>query len=250
MPTGGKLTIETADVMLDEEYAAEHLGVVPGPHVMLAVCDTGLGMDKETLSHIFEPFYTTKEPGKGTGLGLSTVFGIVQQSGGTIWVYSEPNGGTTFKVYFPRVRDSSPPPLSVREPSQLQGSETILLVEDQDEVRGVAAEILRRCGYHVLETKSPGEALLECERHARTIHLLLTDVVMPRMNGRELADRLLALRPNLKVLFMSGYTESGIIQHGILDSDVAYLQKPILPSALAARVREVLDAPPRKNSRQ
>jgi two-component system cell cycle sensor histidine kinase/response regulator CckA len=243
MPQGGKLTIETKDVVLDGSFAAEHFGVTEGPHVLLAVSDTGTGMDKETQSRIFEPFFTTKDPGKGTGLGLSTVFGIVQQSGGSIWVYSEPGVGTSFKLYFPCALGDADEAIESAPPAAIHGTETVLLVEDQDEVRRVASEILRRQGYCVLETRNAGEALLECERHSRTIHLLLTDVVMPRMNGRELAERLLKTRPGLRVLYMSGYTENAVVDHGILDSGIAYLQKPLVPLALARRVREVLDAP-------
>jgi two-component system, cell cycle sensor histidine kinase and response regulator CckA len=242
MPGGGKLTIETKDVFLDAAYAADHLEVSAGPYVMLAVSDTGIGMDKETQTRIFEPFFTTKEVGKGTGLGLSTVFGIVRQSGGSIWVYSEPGGGTTFKVYLPRAvqGDARPMPVFV-EPTTLRGTETILLVEDQDEVRRVAQEILTRHGYHVIAAQNAGEALLSCERHPRTIHLMLTDVVMPQMSGRELAVRLETIRPEMKVLYMSGYTDNAIVHHGILDSGIAYVQKPLVPDMLARRVREVLD---------
>ncbi|HEY8927346.1 MAG TPA: ATP-binding protein [Polyangia bacterium] len=246
MPEGGKLTLETKEVVLDDSYTNEHFGVARGPHVMLAVSDTGVGMDKETQARIFEPFFTTKELGKGTGLGLSTVFGIVQQSGGNIWVYSEPGGGTTFKIYLPVAEGSDLEPVQVVEPVTLMGTETILLVEDQDEVRQVAREILRRYGYHVIEARNAGEAWLTCERHPRTIHLLVTDVVMPQMSGRELAARLVQVRPDLKVLYMSGYTENTIVHHGILDSGISYLQKPIVPELLARRVREVLDTPVRK----
>jgi CheY-like chemotaxis protein len=216
---------------------------------MFAVSDTGLGMDKETQARIFEPFFTTKDKGKGTGLGLSTVFGIVQQSGGHVWVYSEPGNGTTFKVYLPCADGEVTQEEEVPEPETLQGTETILLVEDQDEVRKVALEILRRYGYHVIEARNAGDAWLSVERHPRTIHLLLTDVVMPQISGRELAERLLQMRPEMKVLYMSGYTENAIVHHGILDSGIAYLQKPILPELLARRVREVLDTPPRRSGR-
>jgi two-component system, cell cycle sensor histidine kinase and response regulator CckA len=243
MPNGGKLTIEIADVTLDQAYAAEHFGLVPGPYVMLALSDTGIGMDRETQLRIFEPFFSTKPPGKGTGLGLSTVFGIVQQSGGHVWVYSEPGKGTTFRVYLPRAKDLTPPPPPPAAPLSLDGSETILLVEDQEEVRQVALQILRRHGYHVIEARNAGEALLTCERHPRAIQLLLTDVVMPQMNGRELAERLRTLRPELRVVFMSGYTENAVVTHGILDSGATYLQKPIVPEALARCVRTALDAP-------
>ena len=246
MPSGGKLSIETKDVMLDSPYTHDHFGVVQGPHVMLAVTDTGVGMDKETQARIFEPFFTTKELGKGTGLGLSTVFGIVQQSGGNVWVYSELGGGTTFKIYLPVAEGVETDFPEVGEPTTLTGTETVLLVEDQDEVRQVTHEILRRYGYHVIEARNAGEALLTCEQHPRTIHLLLTDVVMPQMSGRELAGRLGRIRHDMKVLYMSGYTDNAIVHHGILDSGIHYLQKPIVPETLARRVREVLDTPSRK----
>ena len=247
MPQGGKLTIETADVVLDEEFARRHVGVRAGAHVMIAVTDNGVGMDRATQSHIFEPFFTTKERGKGTGLGLSTVFGIVQQAGGTVWVYSELGVGTTFKVYLPRVDERADAVTATRRPSapppRFQGTETVLLVEDEDQVRAVAHDILARAGYHVVEARGAGEALLLCEGRA-DIHLLLTDVVMPQMSGPELARRVRSLRPQTKVLCMSGYTDDSIVRHGVLDASFAFIQKPITPETLARKVREVLEAPP------
>ena len=241
MPTGGKLTMQTANVDLDGQYARAHLGVSAGPHVMLAMIDTGVGMDKATQARIFEPFFTTKGKDKGTGLGLSTAFGIVQQSGGSIWVYSELGRGTTFKIYLPRAEgmlDSSRPQA---DPTTLRGSETILLVEDEDQVRVVARNILRRSGYEVIEARSGEEALALAERYGGTIQLLLSDVVMPQMSGPDLAKQLAAARPLMKVLFMSGYTDDSVVRHGILQADVAFLQKPITPDLLTRKVRAVID---------
>jgi two-component system, cell cycle sensor histidine kinase and response regulator CckA len=242
MPTGGQLTLETGNVVLDEAYAQSHLGVKPGPHVMLAVTDTGTGIEKATLARMFEPFFTTKEKGKGTGLGLSTVFGIVQQSSGSLWVYSELGRGTTFKVYLPCV-DSAVEAAgrSMEPPVARRGSETILLVEDDDQVRVVAKGILIRNGYHVIEARNAGEALLHSEEHPAKIDLLLSDVVMPQMSGPLLAKRLASSRPEMKVLCMSGYTDDSIVRHGVLAAQIAFLQKPITPETLTRRVREVLD---------
>ncbi|HLA88802.1 MAG TPA: ATP-binding protein, partial [Gemmatimonadaceae bacterium] len=242
MPTGGKLTMQTGNVVLDEAYAREHLGVTPGPHVMLAVTDTGTGMDQATQARIFEPFFTTKEKGKGTGIGLSTVFGIVQQSGGHVWVYSEPGRGTTFKIYLPRVDAAVEAVRAIEPPATLRGSETILLAEDDDQVRAVALGILRKRGYRVIEARNAGEALRQSEKHAGTIHLLLSDVVMPEMSGPELGRRLASARPDMKVLCMSGYTDDSIVRHGVLEAGIAYLQKPLTADALTTKVREVLES--------
>jgi len=242
MPVGGKLTIETGNVELDAEYAREHPGATPGPHVMLAVRDTGVGMDKATQARVFEPFFTTKEVGKGTGLGLSTVLGIAQQSGGSVQVHSELGKGTIFKVYFPTVDAVLDVAGPAPAPATLRGKETILLVEDQEQVRAVAHAILKRSGYRVLVAQHASEALLHCSAHAEPIELLVTDVVMPQMSGAELAKRAVAVRPSLKVLYMSGYTDDSVVRHGILESEMTFLQKPFTPETLTRKVREVLNA--------
>jgi PAS domain S-box-containing protein len=240
MPTGGRLTIETANVELDEAYAVTHVAMNSGPYVMVAVGDTGEGMDAATRARVFEPFFTTKEQGKGSGLGLATVYGMVKQSGGYIWVYSEPGHGTVFKVYLPPTPASFVAPRLDDGNETAAGWETVLLVEDEDAVRVLAREVLRRHGYVVLEAHHGLDALHVAERHAEEIHLLLTDVVMPYMSGRELVDRLAAVRPTTKALFMSGYTD-----HALMNEDVpagaAFLQKPFTPEVLARRVRHILD---------
>jgi two-component system cell cycle sensor histidine kinase/response regulator CckA len=243
MPTGGKLTIETANADLDEAFAREHYPARPGPYVLLAVSDTGTGMSAEVQAHLFEPFFTTKEKGKGTGLGLATVYGIVKQSGGFVWVYSEVGRGSTFKIYLPRADEPAEPLAPAATATAIPGgSETILLAEDEAPVRAVARQVLERQGYTVLEAPSAEAALDLAERYSGTIHLLLTDVVMPGMSGRDLAVRLAALRPGTRVVYMSGYADNAVIRHGMLEPDVAYVQKPFTPDAIARKVREVLDA--------
>jgi two-component system cell cycle sensor histidine kinase/response regulator CckA len=244
MPGGGQLTIETAHVDPDAAYARRHPGAPVGAHVMLAVSDTGVGMDAETRARVFEPFFTTKEPGKGTGLGLATVYGIVKQSGGTVEVDSERGQGAVFRIYLPRLDAPAelPPPEAALSLTP-SGAETILLVEDQDDVRALAADILRAHGYTVLEAADPVEARQIGNRNHEPIDLLLTDVVMPRASGPELAEELAPVRPEMKVLFMSGYTDQAIVHHGVLDSGVAYLEKPFSVETLTRRVRAVLDAP-------
>jgi CheY-like chemotaxis protein len=244
MPRGGKLTIETADVALDAAYAVDHLGATVGPHVMLAVTDTGLGMDAETRARIFEPFFTTKEKGKGTGLGLATVLGIVAQSGGHLGVYSESGRGTTFKIYLPRTDRSTEAVMSPTPPrGSLRGSETILLVEDEDQVRAVARAVLERYGYVVLDARNGNDALAVCARCEEKIDLVVTDVVMPSLTGPQLTQRLAGLRPTTRVLFMSGYPDKSIVHHGVLEEGIAFLAKPLTPDALLRKVRELLDAP-------
>jgi PAS domain S-box-containing protein len=247
MPRGGAVTIATRNVVLDESDCALHVGVTPGRYVRMAVTDTGQGIAPALLPRIFEPFFTTKEQGKGTGLGLSTVHGIVSQSGGHVRVTSELERGTNFEVYLPRIDApaSRPPPPPESSASPRGGTETILVAEDEDQVRHLITTVLRRHGYEVIEAKNGGEALLACERHPSRIDLLVTDVIMPRMSGRELAERLAPLRPEMRVLYVSGYCESAIAQHGVVDAGRSVLLKPLTPDALLRKVRTVLDEVPR-----
>ncbi|HJP95477.1 MAG TPA: response regulator [Pyrinomonadaceae bacterium] len=242
MPSGGRITIETSRVEIDDNYSSTHLSAQPGSYVMLAVSDTGSGMDAETRKHIFEPFFTTKENGRGTGLGLSTVYGIVKQSGGSIWLYSEPGQGTVFKIYIPLATikqiESSTAPTPAAIP---RGAETILIVEDEPQIRQLAVECLTHCGYKVLSSPNGVEALKLVDNTVQPIDLVVSDVVMPKMSGRELVQRISEVQPLIKVLFMSGYTNDAIVNHGVLDGGTWFIQKPFAFEALARRVREVLD---------
>jgi two-component system cell cycle sensor histidine kinase/response regulator CckA len=242
MPKGGLLTIETRNVVLDEKYNDRHGRMRSGPHVMLSVSDSGSGMDAETQSHLFEPFFTTKDRDKGTGLGLATVYGIVKQSGGDVWAYSEPGHGSCFKIYLPRV-DQSPDLSSptVAQGDSLNGTETVLLAEDSDVVRRLLRELIQSNGYKLLEARHGADALQLAKDYDGRIGLLVTDMVMPQMGGRELAEQLLPLRPQMKVLYMSGYTEDAIVRHGVMDAGTAFLEKPFTPDSLARKIRELLD---------
>ncbi len=245
MPHGGKLTLETANVDLDETYCRAYPELTPGPYVLLAVSDTGSGMTREVQARLFEPFFTTKEVGKGTGLGLATVYGIVKQSGGHVAVYSEPGHGTTFKIYLPRVEEPISEMLPSRSSHELPaGSATVLLVEDEDDVRALTRRLLQRAGYCVLEARNGAEALATWAKVKADIDLVVTDVVMPGMNGGEVARRMLADRPDLKLLFLSGYTDSAVVQHNLLEDGAAFLQKPYTPRALARKLHELLSASP------
>ena len=249
MPGGGKLTIETANVTLDEAYARRHPGVTPGEYVMLAISDSGMGMDVETQSHIFEPFFTTKGQ-KGTGLGLSMVYGIVKQSGGYIWVYSEVGHGTTFKVYLPRVEEAQEKlALQPASAGPSPGHETILVVEDEPQLRDLTRHFLETRGYTVLVAEQGAAAIDVARRHKGLIHLLLTDIIMPVMNGRELAQRMAALSPKTRILFMSGYTENAIWRNGMIETSANFLQKPFTLDALTRKVREVLETPTPKTEK-
>jgi CheY-like chemotaxis protein len=246
MPEGGTLTIETADVELDEEYAGTHgVELPPGSYVMLAVSDTGVGMDEETQRQVFEPFFTTKEVGKGTGLGLSTVYGIVKQNKGYIWVYSEPGRGSTFKIYLPRAEEEV---VQVEEQEKASASprgeaETVLVVEDDEAVLRLVKASLERMGYRVLAASDPQGALALMKLHSGPIRLLLTDVVLPGINGKTLAEMILVSHPETKVLYTSGYTQNAIAQYGVLEPGVEFIEKPFTPEALVQKVREVLDKP-------
>jgi CheY-like chemotaxis protein len=242
MPEGGDLTVETSRAELDDAYARKHLGARPGPYVMLAVSDTGCGMTEEVKARAFEPFFSTKEVGKGTGLGLSTVYGIVKQSDGYVALYSEVGYGTTFKVYLPVADAPADAEGSGHAAEDLpRGTETVLLVEDEESVRRVARTALEMGGYKVLEAADGGDALLVSRQYEGAIHLALTDVVMPRMNGRALAEQLVRARPSMSVLYMSGYTEDAISRHGVLEEGVNFIQKPFAPDVLLRKVKEVLD---------
>jgi CheY-like chemotaxis protein len=247
MPRGGRLTIETATVTLDASYVAQHPVVIPGEYVLLALSDTGIGMDADTRTRAFEPFFTTKERGKGTGLGLATVYGIVKQSGGYVWVYSEPGIGTTFKIYLPRVAGpAEPPTVAPAAPvshAEVRGTETILVVEDQDEVRELIRKMLESRGYRVLSAPNGPDAVATAALHPGTIDLLVTDVVMPGMSGPEVARLLAVTCKGIRVLFLSGYTSDAMVRRGLLESGAQFLQKPFSPGDLARRVRDVLDAP-------
>jgi len=237
----GRVTLETANIILDNDYCADHMGFIPGSYVLLTVSDDGCGMDKETCEHIFEPFFTTKEIGRGTGLGLATIYGIVKQNSGFINVYSEPGQGTTFRILLPKYVgevgfDQEKPPEAVQ-----RGQETILLVEDEPSILQLGKRMLERLGYRVLSAATPGEALQMAEHHSGDIHLLLTDVIMPEMNGRELAKRLLSHYPKIIRMFMSGYTADIIAHHGVLDEGVQFIQKPFSKAELSAKVRAALE---------
>ncbi|MCX6628292.1 MAG: ATP-binding protein [Candidatus Solibacter sp.] len=242
MPKGGRLTIETTNVELDESYSGRHLSVKPGQYVQVAVSDNGGGMDEATQARLFEPFFTTKGAGRGTGLGLSTVFGIVKQSGGNLDVYSVPSRGTSVKVYLPRIDQPAAVEAEYSRRHVASGSETVLLVEDDEMVRHLVRETLVRAGYRVMDTSDPSEARRLSGSYRGVIHLLITDVVMPKVSGRELAGELHGQRGGMKVLYMSGYTDTGIVNTGILQKEVAFLQKPFTPAALTAKVREVLES--------
>jgi two-component system, cell cycle sensor histidine kinase and response regulator CckA len=243
MPLGGKVLFETSNVVVDEEFAAQHEGIVPGPYVCMIIGDTGMGMDEKTRERIFEPFFTTKAAGLGTGLGLATVYGIIRQAKGAIWVYSEPGQGTTFKIFLPRV-DEQAAANELKEAAVPQGgSETILLVEDQEQVREVTSTILKRYGYKVIEAANGAEALKTLSDYGGPVHLVLSDVIMPEMSGAELVKRAMQMKPNLIAVFMSGHTDQMLANQGVLEIGMRVLHKPFPPAELATTIREVLEAP-------
>ncbi len=242
MPGGGKITIRTADVVVDERFARDHAPTQPGPYVLLEVQDTGCGMDQETASHIFEPFFTTKEEGKGTGLGLATVYGIVKQSSGYIWVESDPGKGSCFRIYVPPAVGSGSSAHAKPHQSASGGRETVLVVEDDPMVRGITIQILRYKGYEVLEAEGPEEVQKLSDDYPGRIHLLITDVMMPQMNGQEMAEMLTKARREMRVLFVSGYTDEAISKFGVLREGLHFLRKPYTPATLLSKVREILDA--------
>jgi CheY-like chemotaxis protein len=240
MPEGGRLTIETSNVVIDEEYATAHAETSPGDYVVVAISDTGAGMTREVREKIFEPFFTTKEKGRGTGLGLPSVYGIVKQSGGFVWVYSELGKGTTFKIYLPRAMEVRVPGASTPQRNRTVGAETILLVEDDDEVRQVASRILRRNGYRVLEAGNGADALRVCENENDPVDLIVTDLVMPEMGGSELAKKIREQQPDARILFTSGYTEDAVVRQSLLQEGEAFIEKPFTPAKLANKAREML----------
>jgi len=241
MPRGGKLTIETSNAVLDDEYVAQHLGARPGDFAVLAISDTGVGMSQEVREHIFEPFFTTKELGKGTGLGLATVYGITKQNEGYIWCCSEEGIGTTFEIYLPRVAEAVEPAGQKMPRDVSTGTETILVVEDDRPVRNLAVRVLEGAGYTVLAAEGVEDAVEQVERHCGSLDLLLTDVIMPDGSGAELADRIAQIDPDIKVVYMSGYTDNTIVHHGVLDQGTAFIQKPFSAASLARSIREMLD---------
>jgi CheY-like chemotaxis protein len=244
MPNGGKLIIETANVTIDDGYASTHPEAEPGPYVMVSVTDTGTGMSKEVREKVFEPFFTTKEKGKGTGLGLPSVYGIIRQSGGFVWVYSEPGQGTTFKVYLPKSEERAAGPIRTPSENRKVGSETILVVEDDVEVRAVATRILRRNGYRVLEAENGADALRVCEGELEPVDLIITDIVMPEMNGPELAQKIRETQPDARILFTSGYTEDAVVRQSFLAPGESFIEKPFTPALLAQKARDILAPEP------